>query len=80
MTALKRPYVCPKDNVPVEPKDMVKGYEFAKGQYVVLKEEDFEKVPIEASKALEVQGFVEAQEISPSTGNGTTISGPRRSA
>ncbi len=65
LTALKRPYVCPKDNVPVEPKDMVKGYEFAKGQYVILKDEDFDKIPLEASKALEVTGFVEAQEISP---------------
>ena len=36
MTALKRPYICPKDNVPVDQKDMVKGYEFAKGQYVIL--------------------------------------------
>jgi len=27
MTALRRPYVCPKDNVPVESKDMVKGYD-----------------------------------------------------
>ena len=65
MTALKRPYICPKDNVPVESKDMVKGYEYAKGQYVILKEEDFDAIPLEASKALEVAGFVEAEEISP---------------
>ncbi len=64
MTALKRPYVCPKDNVPVDQKEMVKGYEFAKGQYVILKDEDFDKIPLEATKALEVQGFIEAQEIS----------------
>ena len=65
MTALKRPYICPKDNVPVESKDMVKGYEYAKGQYVILKEEDFDAIPLEASKALEVAGFVDAEEISP---------------
>src|SRR5438874_2315805 len=58
MTALRRPYVCPKDNVPVESKDMVKGYEYAKGQYVILTDKDFDAVPLEASKALEVQGFV----------------------
>jgi DNA end-binding protein Ku len=65
MTALKRPYVCPKDNVPVDSKEMVKGYEFAKGQYVILTDKDFEAIPLEATKALEVTGFVDAQEISP---------------
>src|SRR3972149_9376304 len=65
MAALRRPYLCPKDNVPVESRGMVKGYEFAKGQYVILTDEDFDKIPLEASKALEVAGFVEAEEISP---------------
>lgn len=65
MTALKRPYVCPKDNVPVDSKEMVKGYEYAKGQYVILTDKDFEAIPLEATKALDVVGFVEAQEISP---------------
>src|SRR2546427_652352 len=64
MTALRRPYVCPKDNVPVDSKEMVKGYEYAKGQYVILTDKDFDAVPLEASKALEVQGFVESAEIS----------------
>src|SRR2546425_387633 len=44
---------------------MVKGYEYAKGQYVILKDEDFEKIPLEATRALEVAGFVDATEISP---------------
>ncbi len=63
MTPLKRPYVCPKDNVPVESKDMVKAYEFAKAQYVIVKEEDFDSVDVESSKAIEVSGFVDAAEI-----------------
>ena len=65
MTALKRPYICPKDNVPVDSKEMVKGYEYAKGQYVILRDEDFESIPLEATKALEVAGFIDADEISP---------------
>ncbi len=65
MTPLKRPYVCPKDNVNVESKDMVKAYEFAKAQYVIVKDEDFDAVPVEASKAIEVSGFVDAQEVGP---------------
>ena len=65
MTPLKRPYVCPKDNVPVDSKEMVKGYEYAKGQYVILKDEDFDAIPLESSKAIEVVGFVDAEEVSP---------------
>jgi len=65
MTALRRPYICPKDNVPVDSKEMVKGYEYAKGQYVILRDEDFESIPLEATKALEVAGFIDAEEISP---------------
>ncbi len=65
MTPLKRPYICPKDNVPVESKDMVKGYEYAKGQFVILSDADFDSVPVDTSKALEVAGFVAAEEIKP---------------
>ena len=65
LTALKRPYICPKDNVPVDSKEMVKGYEYAKGQYVIPRDEDFESIPLEATKALEVAGFIDADEISP---------------
>ncbi|MGQ0798140.1 MAG: non-homologous end joining protein Ku [Methanobacteriota archaeon] len=64
-TPLKRPYVCPTHNAPVESKEMVKGYEFSKGQFVLVTEEELENVPIETTKAIEVSGFVEASEISP---------------
>lgn len=76
MTALRRPYVCPKDNVPVESKDMVKGYEYAKGQYVILTDKDFDSVPLEASKALEVAGFVDAEEIKPTLRERNYFLGP----
>ena len=62
---LKRPYICPTHNLPVESKDMVKGYEFSNGQFVLLTEEELDNVPVETSKAIEVSGFVEAGEISP---------------
>ncbi len=62
-TPLKRPYFCPVCEVEVPYKDLQKGYEYTKGKYVVLTEEDFEKVPLESSKALEVRGFVEREEV-----------------
>lgn len=64
-TPLKRPYVCPTHNVPVESKEMVKGYEFAKGQYVLITEDELDNVPVETTKAIEVAGFVDAGEITP---------------
>lgn len=64
-TPLKRPYFCPKCNVQVDFKDIQKGYEYSKGKFVVMTEEDFEKVPLESSKALEVRGFVEREELDP---------------
>ena len=64
-TPLKRPYVCPTHNAPVEPKGMVKGYEFSKGQFVLITEEELDNVPVETGKAIEVSGFVEAEDISP---------------
>lgn len=64
-TPLKRPYYCPTDEAQVSFKDIVKGYEYSKGRYVVLTEEDFEAVPLKSSKALEVQGFVDREEIDP---------------
>src|SRR2546428_11586627 len=44
---------------------MVKGYEYAKGQCVMLGDEGFEEVPLEGAEALDVAGFVDASEISP---------------
>lgn len=46
-------------------KDVVKGFEYSKGDYVVLTDEDFEKVDIHASKSIEIDAFVDADEIDP---------------
>lgn len=64
-TPLKRPYVCPTCNEPVESKDMVKGYEYGKGNYVLLDDEDFDSVAVETGKSVSVLGFVDIDEIGP---------------
>jgi DNA end-binding protein Ku len=64
-TPLKRPYMCPVCNTPVESKDMVKGYEYGKGNYVLLNEEEMDAVEVETSKAVSVLGFVDVDEIGP---------------
>ncbi|MEO8441519.1 MAG: Ku protein [Betaproteobacteria bacterium] len=49
----------------VEWNDIVKGYEYDKGQYVVLSDEDFKRANVKASRTIEIQAFVPAQEVSP---------------
>lgn len=43
--------------------DVVKGYEYEKGEYVVLSDEDFRRADVKASQAIEIQAFVPADEI-----------------
>ena len=56
---------CPVDEVDLEPSDIVKGFEYAKGQYVILTDEDFEKVSVPSKHTIEVNAFVDADEIDP---------------
>src|SRR5687767_2196124 len=46
-------------------EDVVKGYEYSDGRYVVLSEEDFRRANVEASKTVEIHGFVELGSIPP---------------
>jgi DNA end-binding protein Ku len=45
--------------------DVVKGYEYEKGEYVVLTDEDFRRANVEASRTIDIQTFVERDAISP---------------
>lgn len=49
----------------VERSDLVKGYQYDKDQYVILTEEDFDKVQIESSKAIVVEKFVDEAQVDP---------------
>lgn len=50
----------------VEWKDIVKGYEYEKGEYVVLSDEDFKRANPEATQTVEILSFVDAAAIPPS--------------
>src|SRR5918998_1553564 len=56
---------CPTDDVEVPWNETARGYEFAKGQYVMLTEEDFEKLPLPSKHTIELSAFVEEKEIDP---------------
>jgi DNA end-binding protein Ku len=55
---LKQQYTCPKDNEIVGRDDTVKGYEFAKDQYVVLTVEELKALEEKATEMIEVIEFV----------------------
>ena len=62
---LRRPYMCPVDNVPVGGKDIVKGYEYAKNAFVVIAEEELDSVRVESSQHINVATFVDPDDINP---------------
>jgi DNA end-binding protein Ku len=57
--------VAEKDGKEVPWDQVVKGYEYEKGKYVVLKEEDFDRVDLEATQTVDIQDFVDQEEIDP---------------
>ena len=57
--------VAEADQKEVKPEEIVKGYEYEKGRWVTLKDEDFEKVRIESTHSVEITDFVEQSQINP---------------
>ena len=51
------------DSGPVERKDLVKGYEVSKGEYVMLTDEEIDAVKLESTKTIDIERFVAADEI-----------------
>lgn len=49
----------------VQWNDVVKGYEYEKGEYVVLTDEDFRRANVEASRTIDIQAFVDREAIAP---------------
>jgi len=49
----------------VEWGDIVKGYEYKKGEYVALSDEDFRQANVKASQTIEITSFTSAAEIAP---------------
>ena len=64
-TRLKQVRWCPADDQEVPWSETVRGYEYAKGEYVILTNEDFEKLPLPSRHIIDLSAFVEASEIDP---------------
>ena len=64
-TRIQQKRWCPTCQVEVPNTDLVKGYEFEKGKYVVLDEEDIAKVKSESTRVINIVQFADAKTIDP---------------
>ena len=55
--------ICTAENVEVPWPEIVKGYEYEKGEFVVMTEEDFKKADVDASQTIDIHDFVPADAI-----------------
>jgi DNA end-binding protein Ku len=65
LTRIKQQLFCPNDNRVVERSEIVKGYEYRKGEYVVIELEEIKKIEPKTAKAMEILEFVKAEEVDP---------------
>lgn len=56
---------CPRCETEVAQEEIVRGYEYEKGRYVIMREEDFERLPGEKTRSVDILDFVSLTEIDP---------------
>jgi DNA end-binding protein Ku len=64
-TPVRYKKMCPFCNKEVLPEDIVRGYEYEPGKFVILTEEDFEAIDVKSEKTVEILDFVKLEEIDP---------------
>src|SRR6476469_1355099 len=62
---VKQQLYCPVDEQVIDRNEIVKGYEFRKGEYVIIEPEEIKKIEPKTAKAMEILEFVPANEIDP---------------
>ena len=64
-TRLRQPLFCPTHKRIVERSEVVKGYEYEKGKYVLIEPEDLKKIQPESAHTMEILSFADAAEVDP---------------
>ncbi len=64
-TRVRQQRFCPTENTVIPWGDVVRGYEYARDQYIVLEDADLESVPVKSSRVIEIAGFVGLDEVDP---------------
>src|SRR5262245_6847486 len=65
MARIRQKRFCSEEDVEVSNDEIVKGYEIAKDNYVVMEDEDFAAVPVKTTRAIEITDFVNLDQIDP---------------
>jgi len=72
--------ICKLEEKPVPDKEIVKAFEYRKGEYVYMEDEDFEAARVEGSKTIEITDFVPYEQIDPIYFAHTYYAGPQEGA
>jgi len=64
-TPIKQKRWCPFHERDVEPDELVKGWEVAKGEFVLVEESDLESVALQRSQSIEILRFVKLEDVDP---------------
>jgi DNA end-binding protein Ku len=64
-TRPKQVWYCEHDEQYLSSQDTVRGYEYAKDEYLVMTDDDFKSVPVKTSRTINIVGFTESGEIDP---------------
>ncbi len=62
---VKQQLICPEEEKVVGRDEIVKGYEYRKGEYVVIEPAEIKKIEPKTAKAMEILEFVKANEVDP---------------
>lgn len=56
---------CPQCELEITPEEIVRGYEYQKGSYVIINEEDLARIPLETTKTIDILDFVQLDQVDP---------------
>ncbi len=62
---VKQQLVCPEDQKVLDRNEIVKGYEYRKGEYVIIEPDEIKKIEPKTAKAMEILEFVQEKEVDP---------------
>src|SRR5512146_3386883 len=62
---VKQQLVCPAEDKVVDRDEIVKGYEYRKGEYVIIEPEEIKKIEPKTAKSMEILEFVKSSEVDP---------------
>ena len=79
-TRLKQPLFCPTCNRIVSRDEVIKGYEYEEGQYVLVDKDDLQKITPKSGRIMEILAFVKEEQIDPVYFDASYVALPEKDA